>query len=330
MIGLHELASKIDMMKNIPILVLGDIGLDEYVLGSVRRISPEAPVPVVEVTEQDARLGLAANVAQNITSLGGKAILVSVVGDDPSADTLRNLLKEQSVNIDFLVVDRERPTTRKLRIMSGQHHVVRVDYERKKFLSDDMQKQLLSMVEKALPKCQAVILQDYAKGVLSESCIQEVIKIAKAMGKRVLIDPHRSTPVKYYRGADLMTPNYDEAVLLTSRGLDDLTGVSDSMDEVGADLMKAIGSKQMVITRGKDGVSLFEGHENKQIPTFARSVFDVTGAGDTMIAALTLAWTSGMSLEDACLVGNSAAGVVVAKVGCVPCTVEELRMAMKD
>lgn len=324
-----HLLSKIDNLKGTTILVVGDIGLDEYVMGVVRRISPEAPVPVVEVTDEDVRLGLAANVAQNITSLEGDAILVAVVGQDDCAKTLTKLLKAQNVNTDYLVVDDERPTTRKLRVMSGQHHVCRVDFERKKFLSEKVQKTLLANVEKALPKCGAVVLQDYAKGVLSESSIQSIISLSKKAGKRVLVDPYRSTPAKYYFGADLMTPNYDEALILSGRSLDDIRGVSETLSEVGNDLKNAIGSNKMVITRGKDGVSLFEDNAAKRIPTFARQVFDVTGAGDTFIAALSLAWTSGLSLEESCLIANYAAGVVVGKVGCVPCSTDELVLSIR-
>lgn len=317
-----DLISKVEKLKGVSVLVIGDVGLDEYVMGSVHRISPEAPVPVVEVASEDFRLGLSANVTQNITSLGGSTILVSVVGDDEAAKSLRGLLKEQNVNTDYLVVDKERPTTRKLRVMSGQYHLVRVDYERRKFLSADIQKQLLAQVEKALDKCDAVILQDYAKGVLSESCIQSIIQLAKKAKKRVLVDPHRTTPVTYYRGADLIKPNRDEALLLAGRALDDIRG--DNIEEVGFELMKKTGVEKLVITRGKEGVSLFEGSSTKKIPTYAKAVFDVTGAGDTMIAALAMSWAAGLSLEDSCYIANHAAGIVVGKIGCVPCTTSEL------
>lgn len=321
----EKVLENISKMKGKKILVVGDVGLDEYVMGQVRRISPEAPVPVVEVTEEDKRLGLAANVTQNITGLGGEAYLVSVVGQDECAQQLKNILKQSRVNIDNLVVDKARPTTRKLRVMTGQHHIVRVDYEQKKYLSPEIEKQVIDQVSQVVSKMDGVIIQDYAKGVLSKSCIQSLVKIAKSHNKKILVDPHRTTPLTHYAGADIMTPNYDEALLLTKRELDDINGVSEDLHEVGNDLMRGVGSTQMIITRGKDGVSLFEDSKSKRIPTFARQVFDVTGAGDTFIASLSLAWVSGLSLEEACLIANHAAGVVVGKVGCVPCTLEELK-----
>ncbi len=321
---MNDLISKVEKLKNTSILVVGDVGLDEYVMGKVHRISPEAPVPIVEVSDEDVRLGLSANVTQNITSLGGKTILVSVVGADEAAESLKKLLVKQKVNIEYLVVDKERPTTRKLRVMSGQYHLVRVDYERRKYLSDSIQQKLLTSVEQALTKCDAIILQDYAKGVLSETTIQSIIAIAKKAKKSVFVDPHRTTPAHYYRGATLLKPNQEEAMLLAGRALDDIRGISSQINEVGAELMKKIGVEKIVITRGKDGVSLFENGTSKLIPTYARAVFDVTGAGDTMIAALAMSSMAGLSLEDSCLIANHAAGVVVGKVGCVPCSIDEL------
>lgn len=318
------MALEIAKLKGQGVLVVGDIGLDEYVMGNVRRISPEAPVPVVEVEGEDFRLGLAANVVQNITALGGEAYLVSVVGRDERAETVRQMLKSQRVHVQGLITDDSRPTTRKLRVMSGQHHIVRVDFEQKKYLSPKVEEQVIAQASELMGKVNAVILQDYAKGVLSESCIQKIIQVAKAHGKYVLVDPNRTTPLKYYRGADLMTPNADEAIQLTGRAADDIRGVSESMAEVGADLMKGIGSQAMIITRSKDGVSLFESGQIERIPTYARQVFDVTGAGDTFIAAIALSMSAGFSLANACRVANHAAGVVVGKVGAATCSFEEL------
>lgn len=322
------LEKNIAKFKGRKVLIVGDIGLDEYVNGSVKRISPEAPVPVVEVLKEEQRLGLATNVAQNIQTLGGEPILVSVVGADYSADQLRMLLKEAHVSDAYLVTDNSRPTTRKLRVMSEHHHVVRVDYEHKKFLSPEIENKILMMVQNVIADCDGVILQDYAKGVLSEKLCQEVIAFAKKRNKNVLVDPHRNTPLDYYRGADLMTPNAEEAVILSGLPVDDLRGVSDSYEEVGRALMKGIGSSQMVITRGKEGMSFFEGNHSEKVPTFAREVFDVTGAGDTVIATMALAWCSGLSLKESCLLANHAAGVVVAKIGSATCSIDELKSSI--
>ena len=329
---IRKLPAKLDAIQKRRLIVIGDSGLDEYVFGRVRRISPEAPVPIVEVLDHkpDLRLGLSTNVAQNISALGGICDLISVVGDDPAAEDLKALLSRSNISTEYLVRDSSRPTTRKLRIMSGQHHVVRVDYEHQRFLSPEVEKKVVERVGDQVAKADGVIVQDYAKGVLSETCIQSVVKLAKAKKKTVFVDPHRSTPVHYYRGSDLMTPNYDEALALSGLRFDDLRQASDSLKEVGDTLRKAIQSDKMVITRGKDGMSLFEGSRSAQIPTFARQVFDVAGAGDTVIAALSMSFAAGFSLEESCLVANEAAGVVVAKVGCVPCPYAELLTSLEN
>lgn len=324
-----SLWSQVQKFQNKKILVIGDIGLDEYVNGSVKRISPEAPVPVVEVNKEELRLGLATNVAQNIRSLGGEPLLISIIGKDFAADQLRSLLRDAGVSDAHLVVDSSRPTTRKLRVMSEHHHVVRVDYETKKFLSSEVESKIIQKTEELMPHAQCVVLQDYAKGLFSEKGIQKIIEIAKKNNKKIVVDPHRATPIKYYRGADLMTPNAEEAILLSGVHVDDLRQVSETFEEVGQALMKAIGSEQMVVTRGKDGMSIFDKKSNERVPTFAREVFDVTGAGDTVIAAIALAWSSGVSLKDSAFLANHAAGVVVAKIGCATCDLQELKSSIE-
>ena len=313
--------SKLDNKK---VIIIGDVGLDEYVFGSVRRISPEAPVPVVEVETQEFRLGLAANVAQNIASLGGVPYLISIVGNDSASEDLRKLLKNANVSTEGLMTSLDRPTTRKTRIMVQNHHIVRVDYERKQFLSEEVEASLLKKLGEQIDSCVAVIVQDYAKGVLSKSLISKVVTIAHQKNKKVLADPNRLTPIDYYTGVDLMTPNYEESVALSHYMVDSLRPDKNEILKIGIELMKSISSKEMVITRGKEGMSLFQNGQMTEMPTFAKQVADVTGAGDTVVAAIALAWGSGFSLENACALANLAAGVVVAKVGCVPCSREEV------
>jgi rfaE bifunctional protein kinase chain/domain len=311
------------------VLIIGDVGLDEYVMGQVRRISPEAPVPIVEVNNEEARLGLAANVAQNVASLGGVPRLVSVVGRDTTAHQLRRLLSSAGVSPEHLVIDDSRPTTRKLRVMVQNHHIVRVDFEQRQFVDDKIEEAILEQVKLCLPKAVAVIIQDYAKGVVSEHLVQEIVRMCRKAGKKVLADPYRTTPLKSYRGVDLMTPNYDESVALSGISVDDLRKDPALVDRIGQVLMTTIGTSQMVVTLGKDGMRIFENGATVDLPTVAKEVFDVTGAGDTVIAALALAWGSGFSLTQACAMANIAAGVVVGKVGCVPCTTEELLQAAR-
>jgi len=316
------------------VLVIGDIGLDEYLTGDVKRISPEAPVPVVEVRTREHRVGLAANVAQNIHSLGGVGLLVGLVGADAAAKDLGQLLKENGVSDQSLVVSSDRPTTRKVRVMSGQHHIVRVDFEERQFLTDSLESQFLAKARSLLADAQGLILQDYGKGVLSEALMQKLIAAAKAAGKKVIVDPHRTTPVHFYRGADLIKPNRDEAFVLSGLNIDDLHLKENSLDEVAAAIQKQTGCSHLIITQGSKGISFYQnivgsaGMSVTVVPTEPRQVFDVTGAGDTYLAAFSLAWLSGWDPMVAAVMANAASGVVVGKVGSVPCTTAELLAAL--
>ncbi len=320
----------LDRLKNQRLLVVGDIGLDEYVWGDVRRISPEAPVPVVEVSKRDFRVGLAANVAQNVSALSGDAHLLAVVGADEASEQLQSLLKNNGTRrIDFVTED-DRPTTRKVRVMSGQHHIVRVDYEVKRFVSDKTEKEILKRLEKGLEGAAGVIIEDYGKGVLSESLCQKMIEMAHDAKKLVAVDPHRTTPVRYYRGADLIKPNKEEAFILSGLQLDDLRQNPNSIYEVAGAIQKQTQTPNLVITMGGEGVLICSGSQFTLVPTSPRQVFDVTGAGDTFVAALTLAWWSGFDLPTAACMANAASGVVIGKVGSVPCTLPELKQALSE
>lgn len=327
---LKSFPARMEALPKTRLIVVGDIGLDEYVLGDVRRISPEAPVPVLEVQSQDSRLGLAANVAQNVASLGGVALLVAVVGADGAAEELRAKLRAAEVDPAHLIVDASRPTTRKLRVMSGPHHIVRVDYEHKQYLSKEVETRLVEKVISLLGEADGVVIEDYAKGVFSEESLQTVIRESHARGKKVFVDPHRSTPAKYYNGADVITPNRDEAVALAGVDYDEIRDHKDFILELGQALRQRMQVKHTIITRGKEGMSLIGEKEAVHMTTLARQVFDVTGAGDTVIAALALAHLGGFSLPEACVFGNVAAGVVVGKVGCVPCTRGEFLAYLED
>jgi rfaE bifunctional protein kinase chain/domain len=325
---IQSLSSRVERWPQSKLIIVGDIGLDEYVFGDVRRISPEAPVPVVEVNKEDCRLGLAANVAQNVASLGGIPMLVGLIGKDTAGDELRRKLREGDVNPDYLIVDPSRPTTRKLRVMTGLHHIVRVDYERKKYLSPEVEMQLIERITALLPKADAVILEDYAKGALSETSLQAIIQSAHKSGKKVFLDPHRSTPAHFYRGVDVATPNRDEAIALSGLDYNELRERPGFILDVGARLRELSKIENVIVTRGSEGMTLIGPGQAVHMPTFAKQVFDVTGAGDTAISALAMAVSAGLSLQDACVISNVAAGVVVAKAGSVPCTHRELLEAM--
>jgi rfaE bifunctional protein kinase chain/domain len=326
----EALKKSVSKIKGKKILILGDVGLDEYVMGEVRRISPEAPVPVVDVETTDMRLGLAANVAQNIQSLGGIPYLVSVVGQDQGASFLKDLFQKNQVSTQYLVSDADRPTTRKTRVMAKHHHIVRVDYETRKYLSQETEEKLLQKVRQVLPEVDGVILEDYAKGVLSKGLMQKLVQLCHQAGKKVMVDPHRANVGEFYAGVDLLKPNFDEALALSGLNYDDLRDHPDRVYEVGRALQKKVGTQEIVMTRSKDGMTIFSGNEIIQVPTYARQVFDVTGAGDTVIAALALGLVAGLGLEQSCMLANMAAGVVVGQVGCVPCHENELLRYIED
>ncbi|MES3037889.1 MAG: D-glycero-beta-D-manno-heptose-7-phosphate kinase [Bdellovibrionota bacterium] len=315
-------------MEGKRVLIIGDVGLDEYITGHVHRISPEAPVPVLDVEGEEERMGLSANVAQNILSLGGVPDLISVVGNDEGAEKLSRLILKAGMKSDGFLTDSSRPTTRKTRVMTEHHHIVRVDYEKRHHLSAETESKLLAKVQAGLDKCDIVVLQDYAKGVISAPVSHQIFMMAKAKGKRVLVDPHRTNPLGFYKGCDLIKPNYQEAFALVGMSLDETHITEETVVQVGRLLQEKTQAKQVVLTRGKEGMTIFDGSEIHKVPTYAQRVFDVTGAGDTVIATLALAQAAGVSLVESCQLANAAAGVVVAKVGCVPCEKFELEAAL--
>lgn len=320
-----KIMDQIPKLKGKRILILGDVGLDEYIHGEVRRISPEAPVPVLEVEREELGLGLAANVAQNVRSLSGEPVLVSVVGSDSGAELLANLFKNSGVPTEHLIRDSQRPTTRKTRVMAKHHHLVRFDREVRNFLSTDTEAKVLRKVESLIPTVDAVVIEDYAKGVVSRNLLQTVVKLTHAQGKKVFVDPHQTNSGDFYSGVDLVKPNFSEAVALSGLDYDELRDDPDKLIDLGRAVQKRTGAKEVVMTRGKDGMIIFSGDKIYRVPTFARQVFDVTGAGDTVIAAMCLGVVSGLELTEACMLANFAAGVVVAQVGCVACTTEDLQ-----
>lgn len=326
----EKLIESLSAYKNRKVLILGDVGLDEYVLGQVRRISPEAPVPVLEVEQEDLRLGLSANVAQNVVSLGGQVTLISVVGSDVGAQKLKELSAKAGIAWASIIVDEKRPTTRKTRVMTGPHHIVRVDYEMRKYLSAQTEDKILKEFQARLPENDIVILQDYAKGVITEKVVRTMAELCKAQNKKLLVDPTRVNPGEFYKGCDLIKPNYEEAVALSGLNFDDLRENPNRVEEAAKALQNKTGAHQVVLTQGKEGMSIFEGSKIAKVPTQAKKVFDVTGAGDTVIAAIALGLAGNLDLVTSCQLANYAAGVVVAKIGCVPCELAELKEAIQE
>ncbi len=308
-LDLGRLRSLLDEFSRVRLLVVGDVVLDEYVWGEVDRVSPEAPVPVVHVRDETVVLGGAANVARNVIALGGSAAVCSVLGDDAGGRRVVDLLKDLGVDPGGLILAPGRPTTRKTRIIARSEQVVRFDRETLDPVPAALGRRLLDAVGQVLPSVDGVIIEDYGKGVLARRLASGIMRRARAARVPVAVDPKQT--LLPYRGAALFKPNLREVEALsgmTVRTAEDLTRA------VGR-LRRKLGGGAVVVTRGAGGVSLFEGDDpGLDVPTVAREVFDVQGAGDTTIAGLVLALRAGASLLEAAAIANAAAGVVVGKV----------------
>ncbi|HSD27024.1 MAG TPA: D-glycero-beta-D-manno-heptose-7-phosphate kinase, partial [Vicinamibacteria bacterium] len=284
--------------------------LDEFLWGKVARISPEAPVPVVQVTGQSFHLGGAANVAGNLRALGGAAVLAGVVGDDGAADRLREALDRAGV-VAHLLVDGERPTTLKTRIVAHSQQVVRADRERAEDIGEAMEDALVQRLRGEIEGCRALVISDYEKGVVTPRLLRKVLALARRRTIPVLVDP-KLRHFALYKRVSIVTPNQGEAELATGVEVASEAGV----EAAGRRILSMLGCGAVLVTRGEHGMSLVErGRRPVHIPTAARAVFDVTGAGDTVIASLALAVAAGARLAEAAVLANQAAGVVVGKVG---------------
>ena len=305
-------------------LVLGDVGLDKYLYGHVERISPEAPVPVVNLNKREQKLGLAANVGKNLSAMGGACDLVGLIGEDRAGESIDKLLNGWSGLSSKLVVSSERPTTEKTRVLSGQHHLLRIDEEDTNVLSKKEQQLFLDHLDSLdFKNYSHIILEDYGKGVLFNELCQEVIKKAHANESVVLVDPSKKAPLHKFKGADFFKPNYNETLSYADKaGTEDYLKLLDWISKEGD-------FKNLVSTLGALGMSLKNTEQTLRVPTFARKVFDVTGAGDTVIAALAFALSGGLSTVESCLFANFAAGFVVGKVGAVPCALEDIKSHME-
>jgi rfaE bifunctional protein kinase chain/domain len=304
------------------VLVIGDVMLDRFILGRVNRISPEAPVPVVEVEGENVALGGAANVAHNIISLGGSAFLTGVIGADANGDTLKNMLNEKGINAEGLIKDKSRPTTLKSRIIAHEQQVVRIDRENRSKLSSEIESNLIGYMQKAMDKVKAVIISDYNKGVISPTLISEIFSCAKQKNKLIAVDPKEENFI-IYKEPYIITPNQKEAENISGIRISD----DSSLVKAGEKLMSICHCHALIITRGAKGMNLFirdNGIKVMHIPTYAREVYDVTGAGDTVIATLTLCLSGNSSLEEAAYLANYAGGLSVGKLGTSTIDAKEL------
>lgn len=319
---LKEIVSNFSQAR---ILVVGDLILDEFIWGKVSRISPEAPVPVVWVNSQSFMPGGAANVANNIQSLGGEVNIVGVVGADNNGAILKEDLAKRGIIVEGVISDKSRPTTVKTRVIAHHQQVVRIDREKTDSLDDPIVDNMLNYIRKRIDSIDALIIEDYGKGVILPRLLQELLPLSKEYNKTVVVDP-KEEHFSYYQGVTLITPNHQEAECATGVKISD----EESLERAGKELMKRLGCEAVLITRGEDGMSLFGGNgEITHISTVAQDVFDVSGAGDTVAGVLTLALASGANMVEAAHISNYAAGIVVGKVGIAVVTPEELLEKIK-
>lgn len=316
-----ELAKYIDKFPDTKILVLGDIIVDEYIWGEVSRISPEAPVPVVDITRETKMLGGAANVINNIASLGGRPVLCGVTGDDPMGREILEKIRKLGLTTEGIILLSDRPTSIKTRVVAHNQQVVRFDRETRSQVPSETIGRILDFIGQMRDSLHAIVVADYGKGVISGELMRGLRDLVRDSEIVVAVDP-KTGNFDYYHGIDVITPNHHEAGAFCQMEIVD----EKSLIESGKRMLRELDCRSVLITQGKDGMTLFEkGGEISHIPTVARKVFDVTGAGDTVISALSLGLASGLDLKSAAVISNIAAGVVVGEVGTSTVKVDELK-----
>jgi len=302
------------------IAVVGDLMIDRYYWGTVHRVSPEAPVPVVEVESESVRLGGAANVASNIQSLGGDAVMVGLIGNDHPGEQFLGLLKERGFQSGCVFVDPSRPTTIKTRVIAHSQHVVRIDNESKLDASHPFRLKISETIRRNIRSYDGIIIEDYNKGVVTKEVIHEIIAAARESNVPVAVDPKFNNFFEFKK-VSVFKPNRREAEEVLGcrlRTVDDVV-------RAGKRLLEMLSAENVLLTRGEEGMSLFEENGSiTHIPTAATNVQDVSGAGDTVIATLMMALAGGAGIQEACVLANCAGGVVVGSVGIVPIQLEEL------
>jgi D-beta-D-heptose 7-phosphate kinase/D-beta-D-heptose 1-phosphate adenosyltransferase len=306
--------------KDSRVMVLGDLMLDHFIWGAVNRISPEAPVPVVRVHKETQRLGGAANVAHNIRMLGAMPVLIGLVGEDDHGKILLGAIRDLDIATDWIVTDAGRMTTMKTRVVAHSQQVVRADWEDTRDACGKVLQEIMERIEGEIDNVQALIISDYGKGVITTEVLGQVLEMAKKKGTFVAVDPKESH-FDLYKGVSLITPNQKEAGQAFAKPIFDMA----SLEEVGRGMLEKLRLQALLITRGEDGMSLFESDGSlTHFPTMARQVYDVTGAGDTVVGSFAVARTAGASLKEAALISNHAAGIAVGGVGTTAVSFQEL------
>lgn len=321
------LKAYVDRFKDASVLVIGDVMLDEYLWGHVSRISPEAPVPVVEVRQETRMLGGAANVIRNMRTLGASPILCGAIGEDEAGNRIREELEALGLRTDGLIRERERPTSIKTRVVAQNQQVVRFDRESRQRLTRQSIEGLLKIVADNLRELQAVVVSDYGKGVITGPLMEGLNDLVRDASRDtvVCVDP-KTGNWDYYKGVTVITPNHHEAAACCGFEITD----EKSLHLAGGQMLDRLQCQSVLITRGKDGMSLFkQDGDIIHIPTVARRVFDVTGAGDTVIATISLALAAGLDLKSAAILANFAAGIVVGEVGTSAVDAAELKRVIE-
>jgi rfaE bifunctional protein kinase chain/domain len=333
MVDKEKLLKVVDLFnkKDKTISVIGDLILDRYIIGKVRRISPEAPVPVVEVTNEKKSFGGAANVANNISVAGGKVRLISIVGNDESGETLFSMLKEKKlIDTSYIIVDEKQKTTEKIRIIAEHQQVVRVDREIKYTYNSNTSKKIKELIEKSAKETDAFLLSDYGKGILSKEIIEYSIKTANRFNIPIFVDP-KIEHFSSYKYITSMTPNVNEAF----SGMRSIPSYrQEDVEMMGKKIVQKLNLKSLIITQSENGMTVFDNFEKKlkitHIPTKAKEVFDVTGAGDTVISILALSYSITKDILISAIIANYAAGIVVSKLGTATVSIDELKNAIKN
>jgi rfaE bifunctional protein kinase chain/domain len=324
-ISRRRLADLVRRLAGVRVLVVGDLMLDRFVWGRVERISPEAPVPVVHVTREDNRPGGAGNVVANVAALGGRAAVCGVVGADPAGERLIAALRALGARTDGVVATRHAPTIEKTRIIAQQQQVVRLDREEAPSLDGAVARRLRDHVLGARQRCDVLVVSDYGKGAITPEVLGALAEAHRRAPFTWLVDPKRPN-FAHYRRPTLVKPNREEAAAASGIDIHD----AQSLREAGRRLIDRWDAGAVLISRGEQGLALFKpGGVVEEFPTVAREVFDVTGAGDTLMATCALALGAGGTLEEATVLANHAAGVAVGKIGTVTVTAEELRAALR-
>jgi D-glycero-beta-D-manno-heptose-7-phosphate kinase len=318
-----RLKSLVDDFHGKRIAVVGDLMIDRYYWGKVQRVSPEAPVPVVEVESESIRLGGAANVARNIQTLGGTPLLVGLTGDDHPAAMLRGILADSVLDSSGVVADAGRPTTVKTRVIAHGQHVVRIDTESRTDCPADLEDRMLDAIRHTIGSLHGIIIEDYNKGVITRSMIGALTSLAREHSIPVAVDP-KFNHFLDFRGVTVFKPNRREAEEVLGGKLNTQAAV----EAAGRKLLDLLGAENVLLTRGEEGMSLFESTGGvTHIPTTAGVVQDVSGAGDSVISTLTMALVAGATVREAAALANCAGGIVVGDVGIVPVRADQLRTA---